>query len=157
MISKESLNVFLVNIYKKCDTPQEKRLLECISYELNALIDEAQLQKAHYEKEIQRFKYIKTQPLLNALQHDKEDLIKKNAELQTEYMKTKKERDKYRNRWGQVKNLIKNENWLQDILKQADYILTHIDMRLDDVLDAREELLGLRESIRALMEENKND
>lgn len=157
MISKESLTLFFTEMLKKCETESEKQVCRCIYADFNCMYDEYQLQKAHYEKEIQRFKYIKTQPLLNALQHDKEDLIKKNAELQTEYMKTKKERDKYRNRWGQVKNLIKNENWQQDILKQADYILTHIDMRLDDVLDAREELLGLRESIRALMEENKND
>lgn len=147
MITKESLNIFLKSIYKKCDTAEEKRLLECMSYDLNQMIDEATLQKKHFENEIKNLKYVKARPKIEELQNEINKQIKEKHKVMEELAQVKSECKAYKRRVIKLQRFLRNDLYKQEILKQIEKATNRIyqyNYKLDDV---EEELKKLRESI----------
>ena len=140
MISKESLNVFLVNIYKKCDTPQEKRLLECISYDLNALIDEAQLQKKHFEKEIRNLKYVRARPKIEALETEIKNLEEKNFKLEVKIKDKDAECKAYQRRIKRLNKIFGSDLYKKELLKQLNHATARINQYKSDLSDIEKQL-----------------
>ena len=155
MLNKEQIELLFLGILKKCDTEQEKQLYRAIYKDVMNIYDEYKMHEKYFADKIQHYKYIKTQPLIKALNKNIEDLQKERGELIQELEKIKKERDKYRNKWGRVKNIIQKDGWQLDLIVKMENLLREIDMIFDDVEDKRNDLIEIRQEVNAVLEETK--
>jgi len=98
MTLKENIELLLSGILDKCTNDTEKQLYRCIYVDLMAIIND-------YQELIKKYnasRYTRALPLINALK-------KENEELKKERSLYVSERDKYRNRYRLMKDLMSGE------------------------------------------------
>jgi len=98
MTLKENIELLLSGILDKCTNDTEKQLYRCIYVDLMAIIND-------YQELIKKYnasRYTRALPLINALK-------KENEELKKERSLYVSERDKYRNRYRLLKDIMSGE------------------------------------------------
>jgi len=98
MTLKENIELLLSGILDKCTNDTEKQLYRCIYVDLMAIIND-------YQELIKKYnasRYTRALPLINALK-------KENEELKKERSRYISERDKYRNRYRLLKDIMSGE------------------------------------------------
>ena len=105
MTIKENLQLLLSGIIDKCTTETEKQLYKCIYVDLMTIVE----QNEELIKRYNNSRYVRALPLINALKKDLEFYKKKNEELEKERSCYIGERDKYRNKYRLMKDLMSGE------------------------------------------------
>ena len=105
MTLKENIELLLSGILDKCTTDTEKQLYKCIYVDLMAIIND----NIELTKRYNASRYTRALPLINALTKDLEFYKKENENLKIERSRYIGERDKYRNRYRLMKDLMSGE------------------------------------------------
>ena len=145
MITKQQIDTLLSIV--KPETPQDKRLLACIQYELYKCVDDYELSQKHFENEIKKYKYVRALPKIEQLEKDIKCLEETHLNLLKKFKDKEAECKAYKRRVIKLQRFLRNDLYKQEILKQIEKATNRIyqyNYKLDDV---EEELKKLRESI----------
>ena len=104
-MTKENVQLLLSGIIDKCTTETEKQLYKCIYVDLMAIAE----QNEELIKRYNNSRYARALPLINALKKDLEFYKRENENLKKERSRYIGERDKYRNRYRLMKDLMSGE------------------------------------------------
>lgn len=104
-MTKENLQLLLSGIIDKCTNDTEKQLYKCIYVDLMAIVE----QNEELIKRYNNSRYARALPLINALKKDLEFYKKENEELKKERSRYIGERDKWRNKYCLMKDLMTGE------------------------------------------------
>lgn len=105
MTLKENIELLLSNILDKCTNDTEKQLYRCIYVDLMAIIND-------YQELIKKYnasRYTRALPLINALKKDLEFYKTEIENVKAEKNRFVSERDKYRNRYRLLKDIMSGE------------------------------------------------
>ena len=137
MLSKEQVDVMLSIV--KPDTPQDKQLLECIRYDLYAMIQDYELHEKHFQAEIKKFKYVRARPKIEELENTINEIKKEKLDLIEENTKLKDTIKGLKRHCKKIDRYMQNQQWYKLVIKKLNdtqrllYNYKEIDRNLDEI------------------------
>lgn len=137
MLSKEQVDIMLS--MAKPETEQDKHLVECIRYDLYAMIQDYELHEKHFQSEIKKFKYKRAKPQLDEMQNTINELKKQNIDLMEENGKLKDAIKSVNRHCKKLNKFMQNQQWYKLVIKKLNdtqRLLSNyreIDRNLDEI------------------------
>ena len=116
MLSKEQVDLFLS--MAKPETEQDKHLVECIRYDLYAMIHDYQLHEKHFQNEIKNFKYKRAMPEIEGLKKEIDNLKLERIKLIEENANQKCTIKSLTNHCKKLNKFMQNQQWYKLVVKK---------------------------------------
>lgn len=116
MLSKEQIDIMLSMV--KPETEQDKHLVECIRYDLYAMIQDYKLHEKHFENEVKKFKYKRAMPEIEELKKEIDNLKQERIKLIEENANQKNTIKSLTNHCKKLNKFMQNQQWHKLVVKK---------------------------------------